>query len=145
MGILMVLALGSARLVGVTLFTLFVGFLFTLGWAAISVGEINLISIAFVFMFVGIAVDFAMQYCLHYREERLKRGSANDTEALDAAGGHMAEPLLLLAPPPSPSAFSVLPAHSVQGVAELGVIAGGGIIIAFVLNFTLMPSCGSYR
>ncbi|MGE3474861.1 MAG: MMPL family transporter [Rhodospirillaceae bacterium] len=138
-GILMVLALGSARLVGVTLFTLFVGFLFTLGWAAISVGEINLISIAFVFMFVGIAVDFAMQYCLHYREERLKRGSANDTEALDAAGGHMAEPLLLSAATVAIGFFCFLPT-AYRGVAELGVIAGGGIIIAFVLNFTLMPA-----
>jgi hopanoid biosynthesis associated RND transporter like protein HpnN len=138
-GILMVLALGSFRLVGVTLFTLFVGFLFTLGWAAISVGEINLISIAFVFMFVGIAVDFAMQYCLHYREERLKRNSANDTEALDVAGGHMAEPLLLSAATVAIGFFCFLPT-AYRGVAELGVIAGGGIIIAFLLNFTLMPA-----
>lgn len=138
-GILMVLALGSFRLVGVTLFTLFVGFLFTLGWAAISVGEINLISIAFVFMFVGIAVDFAMQYCLHYREERLKRGSANDAEALDVAGGHMAEPLLLSAATVAVGFFCFLPT-AYRGVAELGVIAGGGIIIAFLLNFTLMPA-----
>ncbi|MGE3334379.1 MAG: MMPL family transporter [Rhodospirillaceae bacterium] len=138
-GILMVLALGSIRLVGITLFTLFVGFLFTLGWAAISVGEINLISIAFVFMFVGIAVDFAMQYCLHYREERLKRGSASDAEALDVAGGHMAEPLLLSAATVAIGFFCFLPT-AYRGVAELGVIAGGGIIIAFLLNFTLMPA-----
>ncbi len=138
-GILMVLALGSFRLVGVTLFTLFVGFLFTLAWAAVSVGEINLISIAFVFMFVGIAVDFAMQYCLHYREERLKRGSANDTAALDAAGGKMAEPLLLSAATVAIGFFCFLPT-AYRGVAELGVIAGGGIIIAFLLNFTLMPA-----
>ncbi len=138
-GILMVLALGSIRLVGITLFTLFVGFLFTLGWAAISVGEINLISIAFVFMFVGIAVDFAMQYCLHYREERLKRGSANDAAALDVAGGHMAEPLLLSAATVAIGFFCFLPT-AYRGVAELGVIAGGGIIIAFLLNFTLMPA-----
>lgn len=138
-GLLMVLALGSFRLVGVTLFTLLIGFLFTLGWAAISVGEINLISIAFVFMFVGIAVDFAMQYCLHYREERLKRGSVNDTEALDVAGGHMAEPLLLSAATVAIGFFCFLPT-AYRGVAELGVIAGGGIIIAFLLNFTLMPA-----
>lgn len=138
-GMLMVLALGSFRLVGITLFTLLVGFLFTLGWAAISVGEINLISIAFIFMFVGIAVDFAMQYCLHYREERLKLGSADDTRALEAAGGHMAEPLLLSAATVAVGFFCFLPT-AYRGVAELGVIAGGGIIIAFVLNFTLMPA-----
>ena len=138
-GILMVLALGSLRLVGVTLATLFVGFMFTLGWAAVSTGEINLISIAFIFMFVGIAVDFAMQYCLHYRAERLKRGSANDPEALDAAAGTMAEPLLLSAATVALGFFCFLPT-AYRGVAELGVIAGGGIIIAFVLNFTLMPA-----
>jgi len=138
-GALMVLALGSIRLVGVTLATLFVGFMFTLGWAAISVGEINLISIAFIFMFVGIAVDFAMQYCLHYRAERLKRGSADDPQALDAAAGAMAEPLFLSAATVALGFFCFLPT-AYRGVAELGVIAGGGIIIAFVLNFTLMPA-----
>ncbi len=138
-GVLMVLALGSVRLVGVTLATLFVGFLFTLGWAAITIGEINLISIAFIFMFVGIAVDFAMQYCLHYRAERLKRNSADDPAALDAAGGTMAEPLLLSAATVAIGFFCFLPT-AYRGVAELGVIAGGGIIIAFILNFTLMPA-----
>jgi hopanoid biosynthesis associated RND transporter like protein HpnN len=138
-GVLMLLALGSIRLVGVTLATLLVGFLFTLGWAAISVGEINLISIAFIFMFVGIAVDFAMQFCLHYRAERLKRGSMNDPEALDAAAGSMAEPLLLSAATVALGFFCFLPT-AYRGVAELGVIAGGGIIIALVLNFTLMPA-----
>lgn len=138
-GVLMMLALGSVRLVGVTLFTLFVGFVFTLGWAAVSIGEINLISIAFIFMFVGIAVDFAMQYCLHYRAERLQRGSANDMEALDAAGGAMSEPLLLSAATVAIGFFCFLPT-AYRGVAELGVIAGGGIIIAFILNFTLMPA-----
>jgi len=137
--VLLVLALGSVRLVAVTLGTLFIGFLFTLGWAAISVGEINLISIAFIFMFVGIAVDFAMQYCLHYRAERLKRSSTNDPEALDAAGGTMAEPLLLSAATVAIGFFCFLPT-AYRGVAELGVIAGGGIIIAFILNFTLMPA-----
>lgn len=138
-GILMVLALGSVRLVAVTLFTLTVGFVLTLGWAAISIGEINLISIAFIFMFVGIAVDFAMQYCLHYREERLKRGSTDDPAALDAAGGTMAMPLLLGAATVALGFFCFLPT-AYRGVAELGVIAGGGIIIAFFLNFTLMPA-----
>lgn len=137
--VLLVMALGSLRLVGVTLATLFIGFLFTLGWAAISVGEINLISIAFIFMFVGIAVDFAMQYCLHYRAERLKRASQNDPAALDAAGGTMAQPLLLSAATVAIGFFCFLPT-AYRGVAELGVIAGGGIIIAFILNFTLMPA-----
>jgi len=137
--VLMVLALGSLRLVAVTLFTLFVGFLLTLGWAAISIGEINLISIAFIFMFVGIAVDFAMQYCLYYRDERLKRGSGDDDAALDAAGGTMAQPLFLGAMTVSAGFFCFLPT-AYRGVAELGVIAGGGIIIAVILNFTLMPA-----
>ncbi|MGE4062087.1 MAG: MMPL family transporter [Rhodospirillaceae bacterium] len=137
--VLMVLALGSLQLVAVTLVTLFVGFLFTLGWAAISVGEINLISIAFVFMFVGIAVDFAMQYCLHFRNERLRRGAADDAQAVEAAGGSVAEPLLLSAATVAVGFFCFLPT-AYRGVAELGVIAGGGIIIAVILNFTLMPA-----
>ncbi len=138
-GILLFMALGSGRLVLAALVTLAVGFLLTLGWATIAVGELNLISVAFAVMFVGIAVDFGIQFAMRYRAERHARGEAGLDAALDAAGAVMARPLTLAAATTALGFFSFLPTEY-RGVSQLGVIAGGGMIIALILSFTLLPA-----
>ncbi len=139
--LLLLMALGSLRVVGATLITLMVGLVLTIGWAAVSVHELNLISVAFAVMFVGIAVDFAIQFCMRYRAERRAREPAPDAldDGLDAAGGAMARSLLLAAAATALGFFSFLPTDY-RGVAQLGVIAGGGMIVAVVLSFTLLPA-----
>jgi hopanoid biosynthesis associated RND transporter like protein HpnN len=139
-GLLLWLALGSGRVVFAALLMLATGLLLTLGWAALAVHEINLISVAFAVMFVGIAVDFAIQFCMRYRaERRAHAGKAEIGQALDDAGGAMAKPLLLAAAATALGFFSFLPTQY-RGVAQLGVIAGGGMIIALILTFTMLPA-----
>ncbi len=140
-GILLFMALGSGRVVAATLITLLTGVLLTLGWATLSVGELNLISVAFAVMFIGIAVDFSIQFCMRYRAERHARGTdaAGLDLALDAAGTAMARPLALAAATTALGFFSFMPT-SYRGVSQLGVIAGGGMIIALALSFTLLPA-----
>lgn len=139
--ILLFMALGSGRVVGAALITLATGFMLTLGWAALAVGELNLISVAFAVMFVGIAVDFSIQFAMRYRAERFARRADADSlgNALDAAGAVMAKPLTLAAATTALGFFSFLPTEY-RGVSQLGVIAGGGMIIALVLSFTLLPA-----
>ncbi len=136
---LLFLALGSGRLVLAALLTLIVGLMLTLGWATIAVGELNLISVAFAVMFVGIAVDFSIQFAMRYRAERHARGDAGLDAALDAAGAVMARPLSLAAATTALGFFSFLPTEY-RGVSQLGVIAGGGMIIAMILSFTFLPA-----
>ena len=136
---LLFLALGSGRLVLAALITLIIGLLLTLGWATIAVGELNLISVAFAVMFVGIAVDFSIQFVMRYRAERHSRGNAGLDTALDAAGSVMARPLTLAAATTALGFFSFLPTEY-RGVSQLGVIAGGGMIIALILSFTFLPA-----
>ncbi len=139
--ILLFMGLGSGRLVFATLVTLVVGLVLTLGWAAISVGELNMISVAFAVMFVGIAVDFGIQFCMRYRAERHARGddAVSLDQSLDASGRAMAKPLTLAAATTALGFFSFLPTDY-RGVSQLGMIAGGGMIIAMLLSFTLLPA-----
>ncbi len=139
--ILLFMALGSGRVVSAALITLATGFMLTLGWAALAVGELNLISVAFAVMFVGIAVDFSIQFAMRYRAERFARAADADGlgGSLDAAGAIMARPLALAAATTALGFFSFLPTEY-RGVSQLGVIAGGGMIIALVLSFTLLPA-----
>jgi len=138
-GILLFMALGSTRIVVASLLTLAVGFLLTLGWATVAIGELNLISVAFAVMFVGIAVDFSIQFAMRYRAERRARGEHSLDAALDAAGAGMARPLTLAAATTALGFFSFLPTEY-RGVSQLGVIAGGGMVIALILSFTLLPA-----
>ncbi len=129
------LALRSWRLVAVTLATLVVGLIWTTGFAALAVGTLNLISIAFGIMFVGIGVDFGVQYAVRYASTAAP--TANEAVALagQRAGGAMA----LAAAATAAGFFAFLPT-AFDGVAELGLIAGTGMVIALVLNLTLLPA-----
>ncbi|MGF7160540.1 hypothetical protein FHS85_002163 [Rhodoligotrophos appendicifer] len=135
--IILAFALHSWKLIFSALVVLGMGFLGTMGWAALAIGELNLISIGFTVMFVGIAIDFGIQFCMRLREERHR---IDDFRlSLESTGNLLARPLLLAAVATSAGFFSFLPT-SYRGVAELGVIAGGGILIAFVLTVTLLPA-----
>ena len=69
---LLFLALRSWRLIVPVLLSLALGLLLTTGFAALAVGTLNLVSVAFAVLFVGIAVDFGIQITARFREERLQ-------------------------------------------------------------------------
>src|ERR1051326_8445407 len=64
------LAVRSWRLIVPILLTLALGLTLTLAFAAIAVRTLNLVSVGFGILFVGIAVDFAIQFSVRYREMR---------------------------------------------------------------------------
>ena len=135
--ILLYWGLRSITLVISTLITLISGLILTAGFATVSVGTLNLISISFAVLFIGLSVDFGIHYCLRYQEFLKKSGI--HTLALVAAaesGGHA---LALAAIAAAIGFFSFLPTDYL-GLAELGLIAGTGILIALVTSFTLLPA-----
>jgi uncharacterized protein len=135
--VIVFLALRFGRLVFATLATLLVGFVLAAGWAAISVGELNLISVAFAVMFLGLAVDFGIQFCMRLREQRFQTGDA--AAALESSIHITAAPLLMAGLATALGFFAFLPTDY-KGVADLGIIAGGGIFIAYMLTVTLLPA-----
>jgi len=131
------LAVKSFRIIVCILITLFTGLALTMGLGLAAVGVFNIISIAFVALFVGLGVDFGIQFCVRYRAER---HVARDLEpALVRAGRGVGKPLALAAAATAVGFFSFLPTKYV-GVAELGLIAGIGMIVAFVLAITMLPA-----
>ena len=60
------------RLIVPILATLGLGLTLTLLFAAVAVGTLNLVSVGFGILFVGIAVDFAIQFSVRYRERRFE-------------------------------------------------------------------------
>lgn len=134
---LLYLALRSVRLVLANLVTLVAGLVATAAFAAVAVGSLNLISVAFGVMFIGLAVDFGIQFCVRYREERFRSGDLRAALGKTASG--IAGPLVLAAVATAIGFWSFIPTAYV-GVSELGLIAGVAMIIAVLLNLTLLPA-----
>jgi hopanoid biosynthesis associated RND transporter like protein HpnN len=131
------LALRSFRIIFAILVTLFVGLAITMGVGLKAVGVFNIISIAFIALFVGLGVDFGIQFSVRYRSERHR--DENLMRALAATGRGVGIPLALAAAATAAGFFSFLPT-TYTGVAELGKVAGIGMIVAFLLSITMLPA-----
>ena len=131
------LATQTWRLVVPILSTLVLGLVLTTGFAALAVGTLNLISVAFAILFVGIAVDFAIQFSVRLRERR--RAHPMMREAIRETG-RRAGAQILVASLATASGFLAFTPTAFVGVAQLGTIAGGGMIIAFVCTLTFLPA-----
>ncbi len=133
----LVLAVRSWRLIVPIVATLWLGLVLTSGFAALAVGTLNLVSVAFAVLFTGIAVDFAIQFCVRYREMRLSSGDPTLalTQTVVSVG-----PQILLAAVAIAAGFLAFVPTSFRGVAELGLIAGFGMLIALACTLTFLPA-----
>jgi hopanoid biosynthesis associated RND transporter like protein HpnN len=131
------LALKKARIILAVFVSLVVGLILTAAAGLLMVGALNPISVAFAVLFIGLGVDFGIQFSVRYRSERYACGDLY--QALPATARGMAGPLLLAAASIATAFYSFLPTAYV-GLSELGLIAGTGIIIAFATTVTLLPA-----
>src|SRR5499433_1742585 len=136
-GFVLWLALRKARIILAVLVNLVFGLLYTGAIGLWMVGALNLISVAFAVLFVGLGVDFGIQFCVRYQSERHASGDID--QALLATARGMAAPLLLAAASIATAFYSFLPT-AYRGLFELGLIAGIGIIIALATTLTLLPA-----
>ena len=136
-GFVLWLALKRVRIILAVFVNLLVGLVLTAAVGLWMVGALNPISVAFAVLFVGLGVDFGIQFSVRYRSERYACGDL--APALPAAARGVTRPLLLATASIAAAFYSFLPTAYV-GLSELGLIAGTGIIIAFVSTVTLLPA-----
>jgi hopanoid biosynthesis associated RND transporter like protein HpnN len=135
--IILWLALKSTRIISAVFINLFVGLSITAALGLLMVHALNMISVAFAVLFIGLGVDFAIQFSVRYRAER--HNVPELPEALALAAQHVGVPLTLAAAAVTAGFFSFLPTDY-RGVAELGLIAGVGMVIAYLTSITLLPA-----
>ncbi|WP_107789525.1 MMPL family transporter [Nitrosomonas nitrosa] len=133
----LLIGLRSLRLVLITFVVLLMGLALTVGFATFAIGHLNLISISFAVLYIGIGVDYAIQISLRYRE--LLRQNFTQFQALMEAVHKVAPSIALCALTAAAGFFSFMPTAYV-GVSELGVIAGGGMFIALIISLTVLPA-----
>ena len=135
-GILYV-ALRSWRLLAISVTALFAGLAYTAAFAAATVGHLNLLSIMFVVLNVGLGADYVIHVLLRYRE-LVAEGYAAEPALLTTMRG-VGSSLLLAAFTTAAGFYAFIPTQF-QGVAELGWIAGTGIFFGFIAATTLLPA-----
>jgi len=131
------LALKSPRIIVAVFINLFVGLAITAALGLMMVGALNMISVAFAVLFVGLGVDFGIQFSVRYRAERHEEPDLR--AALARAANKIGVPLTLAAAAVAAGFLSFLPT-AYRGVSELGQIAGVGMLIAYITSITVLPS-----
>jgi hopanoid biosynthesis associated RND transporter like protein HpnN len=134
------LAVRSSRVTAAIMITTLIGLVITAGLGLLMIGSFNLISVAFIPLFVGLGVDFGIQFAVKYRAESRMLADLGDPDAaIIAAARDVGASLALAAAAIAAGFFAFIPTSYV-GVSELGAIAGVGILVAFLLSITLLPA-----
>jgi hopanoid biosynthesis associated RND transporter like protein HpnN len=134
-------ALRSWRLLAASVVTLVVGLSLTAAFAAAAVGQLNLLSVAFVVLNVGLGSDYVIHVLLRYRE-LLAEGQATNA-ALVASVRGVGSSLVLCAVTTAAGFYAFIPT-TFSGVSELGLIAGTGVFFGLFASVTMLPALVSW-
>lgn len=140
--ILLWIGLGSMVLVSATVVTLLVGLAWTTGFAALAIGHLNLVSMTYAVLFIGLGVDFGIHISLHYRDlisQDKTLSPAATLAALHRAGHEVGGSIALCAATTAIGFFAFVPTRY-EGVAELGLISGAGMFLSLLATLTVLPA-----
>ncbi|MCS3902929.1 hopanoid biosynthesis associated RND transporter like protein HpnN [Methylohalomonas lacus] len=134
--LILIVGLRSVRMVFAAVVTLLCGLLLTAGMATLTVGELNLISVAFAVLYIGLGVDFAIHFCLRFRE---LHAEMDIPAALRRTGTSVGQSLFICALTTAIGLYAFIPTDY-RGIAELGWISGTGMFISLFVTLTLLPA-----
>lgn len=127
----------SWRLIFCSLVTLITGLIWSTAFALATVGSLNMISVTFAVLFIGLGIDYSIQFCLRYRE--LLTQSDHQRNSLASTATSVGRSLFFSAATTALGFYSFVPT-AYAGVAELGFISGSSMFISFFGNVTLLPA-----
>ena len=140
-GFILIYALRSFALAACVLMTLIISILITAGFAALIYGQLNLVSVAFTVLMVGLGVDFAIHLLMHLQGQR--REGLSIPATFYRSSRKMGTALVLTAPSTALAFLSFVPTKFI-GISQLGVVAAIGVMIAFLVVTSFLPAIFSY-
>lgn len=115
---------------------LVVGLAYTLAYATATVGHLNILTITFLPILIGLAIDFGIHLVSRYEEE-LRHG-LTERQALAIALVNTGKGILTGCFTTS-GAFLAMGFTDFKGIREMGLISGGGLLLCLVPMLTLLP------
>lgn len=135
--VVLVAGFGNLRHSVMPTVALLLGTIWTLGYTALAVGHLNILSIAFGSILMGEGINYGIYYLARYQQ--LCRTSASNTEALLSTAASIG-PSVTMGAVAAASAFFAASFCDFPGVAQLGIIAGGGILLCWLAAMTILPA-----
>ncbi len=117
--------------------SLIVGICLSFGFATLTIGHLNILSMVFAVMLIGLGIEYGIQVVLRYQEEL--RGGANGLDAIEIGLTANIRSIVMAAATVA-LAFATFAFTDFKGIAELGIIAAGGVFICVLATFTVLPS-----
>ncbi len=115
---------------------LVIGIGYTMGFTTLVIGHLNILTITFVPILIGIAIDFGVHLVTRYEEE-LRHGVSGEeavTKALVYTGQGIFTGAFTTA-----GAFLAMALTDFRGIQEMGIICGGGLLVCLIPMLTLLP------
>jgi hypothetical protein len=135
--VILIFGLRSWRLALANSVTLSAGLVWTFAFAAAAIGSLNLISVAFSVLFIGLADDFGVHFCMRWQD--LCAHGRSSEEAMRETAGDVGFSLLICAAT-CVIGFLAFAPTAFRGVAELGVISAAGIVVSLFASLTVLPA-----
>ena len=132
------LGVRSLKIIAATFAMLVIGIIWTSAYAMLAVGEYNTLSIIFLVMFFGLGVDFAIHFSLRY-QEAVNVSDDAAVQALQDSAGSVGGAIVICTVTTALGFLGFWPTDY-QGLADLGVISAGGMLVAAFLTFTFLPA-----
>ncbi len=139
--VVLFIALRTVGAIMTVIFSLVLGLILTAAFATFAVGHLNLISIAFAVLYIGLGVDYAIHFLL--RQEEIRGAAHTVARAVPIVGGDIGQALMICALTTAIGFYAFIPT-SYDGVAELGLISGSGMLISLLVTLTIVPALQRY-
>jgi uncharacterized protein len=117
-------------------FCLFIGLGYTMGFTTLAVGHLNILTVTFAPMLIGLAIDFGVHFSTRYEEE-VRHGRAA-VEAVETAMVFTGQGIVTGALTTA-AAFLAMALTHFKGIQEMGIISGGGLLLCLVPMMTTLP------
>lgn len=136
-GALLLLGFRGIRHPLLALLMLIVAMCWTFGLTTVTIGHFNILSISFAVILIGLGIDFSIHYLSRYLQ--LRHEGQNLYQALVNSSGSVGTGIVTAAITTA-LAFLCAVATDFVGIAELGMIAGGGVLLCAMATFLVLPA-----
>jgi uncharacterized protein len=112
------------------------GLSYTMGFTTLAVGHLNILTVTFLPMLIGLAIDFGVHLITRFEEEL--RNGQTERDALELAMVNTGLGIFTGCFTTA-GAFLAMGFTDFKGIQEMGLITGGGMLICLVPMMTLLP------
>jgi hopanoid biosynthesis associated RND transporter like protein HpnN len=119
-----------------TVLCLIIGLGYSMAFTTLAVGHLNILTITFAPILIGLAIDFGIHFITRYEEET--RHGRSEAEAVDKAMVFTGQGIVTGAMTTA-GAFLAMGLTNFKGIQEMGIISGGGLVLCLAPMMTMLP------